>query len=110
MWEYLNFGDIVIYSILTIMFLIIIIIEKGKAPASIFFLLLIPVILYWETLSSYKTALNNIELFNKNKTLLCVSISNYTNYNISKKNGWKLYKNYFTNDIYSIRVDSCKEY
>jgi len=56
------------------------------------------------------TAKENIQMFNKNKTLDCISQSYYSNthYNVSLKNHWRVDKNYFLNDIYRIRADNCE--
>jgi len=108
MWEFLNIGHIMMGSMIAIFLIAIIVLEKGKAPGAIVFLFLVAIMIYFETKYEYNTAKNNIELFNKGKILLCSNITQ--NYNVSKKDNWKLHKYYFTNGIHSIRANMCKEY
>ena len=108
MWEFVNIGHIMMGIMIAILLFGIIILEKGKSPVSILFLILLPVVIYFEAKYEYNTAKRNIELFKKGKVLYCTNITQH--YNVSKKNNWKLRKNCFINDTFSIKTNRCEEY
>ena len=108
MWEFVNIGHIMMGIMIAILLFGIIILEKGKSSVSILFLILLPVVLYFEARYEYNKAKYNIELFKNGKVLYCTNITQ--NYNVSKKNHWKLRNNYFINDTFSIKANRCEEY
>jgi len=108
MVEFINPGYLIMGIMIAILLIIVIVLEKVKSPGAILFLILLPVVIYFETRYEYNTAKYNIELFKEGKVLYCTNIAQ--NYNVSKQTNWKLRKNFFINDTFSIKANRCEEY
>ena len=108
MVEFINPGYVMMGIMIAILLFGIILLEKGKSSTSILFLVLIPVVIYFETRYEYNTAKYNIELFENGKVLYCTNVTQ--NYNVSKQTNWKLRKNFFINDTFSVKANRCEEY
>ena len=109
MFEYLNFGALVVLVLLTLFS-----IPKRKGLSMVSILLILSyVLLLLAAYSSYSDATNNIRDFKNSKALICFSggglYTSSNRYYVEKSEGWVLSDNYFVKNSLMIRADNCKK-
>jgi len=106
MWEYLNMGLVILIVLIGIPLTVISFIGSKNERWKLVFIPMLVFFIYLQMHNSYTNAIENIKLYHKDKPLICFNGSN--KYRVSKQASWKLDKNYFYNDLFTIRADNCK--
>jgi len=112
MEEYLNYGALIIMTIVLVANIIIAVVAKTNG---IFFSIIILGIIgyiFVDANNQFETAKSNTKVFQKGAVLKCHSggglYSGAETYRVSIKDGWEFDKEYFVKDSISIRVNKCE--